>query len=100
MDLLQRSQQGFRELLTARRRDHAMRAAANQLVIECLAQAAQRMAHRRLADSNLLRGLADAARGDDRLKDDEEIEIDTSEIHGPDSALHAGRAMLDCAAGR
>src|SRR5262249_36586830 len=69
------------QLARARRRNDAVRGAQEQRIIEHRAQLAQRVAHRRLGHADLARGAADAARADQRVERDEQVEVGRRDIH-------------------
>ena len=67
---------GLTSASAARRRAHAVGPARQQLVAEQAAQAGEVVAHRRLPEVDAGGGLGDAAFRQQRVKSDEEIEID------------------------
>src|SRR5207245_6314590 len=79
--------------LGARRRHHALRRAHEQLVLELMTQAVERMAHCRLAQSDAASGARDAAFLHHRVENDQQIEIERSPIHGKQAHGVVTRAL-------
>ena len=70
------------ELFGPRRRDHPFGTADKQLVLQHVAQPGQCVTHRRLAETKAFAGSRDATVLHDRVKRDQQIEIDRSQLWG------------------
>jgi hypothetical protein len=80
------------ELLGAARQHVAGRGAHEQLVLEEAAQAAERAAHRGLAEPDATGGDGDVALVQERVERDQEVEVDGGEV---DRAMRgAARALI------
>jgi hypothetical protein len=77
-------------MLGSRRRQHARGRADEELILQHPTQPVQRVAHGRLAQAQLLAGLADTALAENGLEYDEEIEIEGAQLHGA-ALSRAGR---------
>jgi hypothetical protein len=80
LDRAQRAADRPGERQGARGRPDAVGRADEQLVLEEPAQAAERVAHRRLADADALRGPGDAALGQEGVEGDQEVEVEPAQI--------------------
>ena len=66
----------------ARRQLHPAADLHQQIVVEIVAQAQQRVAHRRLRHVHPLRRAADAAQVEQMVERDEQVEVELVEAHG------------------
>jgi hypothetical protein len=73
---------GLSELQCLLSCNHPLWRPSDDFVTEGLTERLQRVAHCRLANSDFLRGSGDASGRDQRFEVDQEIEIETAEIHG------------------
>jgi hypothetical protein len=80
MDRAQRPADRPGERQGARSRPDAVGRADEELVLEEPAQPAERVAHRRLADADALRGASDAALGQERVEGDQQVEVEPAQI--------------------
>ncbi len=81
IDLAQRRLDLARELVGARSRRDAAAAPDEERVAQRQAQPRERMAHRRLAQTEGLGGAADAARGVHRREDVQQVEVEVLDMH-------------------
>jgi hypothetical protein len=56
---------------------HAASAGDEQLIVQCVAQARQHAAHRRLTEMDAAAGVGDAPLREQRVESDEQIQIET-----------------------
>jgi hypothetical protein len=78
---VERTPEGQGDFLSTRGRDHAFRAANEQIVSQHPAQPNQGVTYRRLAEAKTLAGTRDISLLHHRVEHDEQIEIQRSPLH-------------------
>jgi hypothetical protein len=96
MDLLQYRVHRLDERLGERREGHAAPAGDEQPVVQRMAQAREHAAHRRLTEMDAAAGVGDALLREQRVKGDEQIQIETVKVHGSLITQHPTSIAVGC----